>query len=72
MTNKIFNYKEAVTSIYLDEDVSFFLNTDKRECGDYFFCDLHHKHIILGDLRIIKHNKLKKLLATVQTIENPK
>ena len=29
--NNIFNYKEAVNKIYIDEEVSFSLNTDKLE-----------------------------------------
>ena len=54
---------EAVKSIYSDEDASFCLNTDQFDCPDSSFCDPHHKHIITGNLRIIKNSKLKKLLA---------
>ena len=53
------NYKEAVNSICVDEDVSFPLNTDQVDCGYSFFCDSHHKRMITGDLQIIKNNKLK-------------
>ena len=56
------NYKEAVNSICGDEDV-FCLNADQCDCADYSFCDLHQKHVIAGDLRIIKDNKLRKLLT---------
>ena len=34
-------------------------------------CNRQHTHITTGDLRIIKNNKLRKLLARVRTIENP-
>ena len=61
--NKILNYKEAISSIYGDEDVSFCLNTDKCDCAYSLFCDPHHKHLIGGDLKIIKNNKLRKLLT---------
>ena len=52
--NKMLNYKEAVNSIYAEQDVSFCLNTDQCDCTDSSFCNLHHKHIITGDLRMIK------------------
>ena len=51
--NKISNYN-SINSIYDDEDGSFCLNTDQCDCADSSFCDLFHKHIIIGDLRIIK------------------
>ena len=57
------NNKEAVNSIYLDEDVSFYVNTDQYDCVNSSFCDPHHKHIITGDLRITKNKKVKKLLT---------
>ena len=31
MRKNIFNYKEAVNKIYIDEEVSFLMNTDKLE-----------------------------------------
>ena len=58
------NQKEDVNSIYGDEYVSLCLNTDQCDCtgSGSSFCNLHHKHIITGDLEIIKNNKLRKLL----------
>ena len=50
--NKISNYKEAVNSIYVDGNVSFYLITVQCDCTDTSFCDPHHKHTITGDLRI--------------------
>ena len=61
--NKILSYKEAVSSIYGDKDVSFCLNTDQRGCADSSFWGPHHKYIIAGNLRIIKNSKLRKLLT---------
>ena len=40
--------------IYDGEDVTFYLSTDQSDCADSSFCDTHRKHIITGDLRIIK------------------
>ena len=57
------NNKEAVNSIYLDEDASFYVNTDQYDCVNSSLCDPHHKHIITGDLRITKNKKVKKLLT---------
>ena len=61
--SKILNYKEVVNSICGDERVFFCLNTDQCNCADFSLYDPHQKHIIIGDLRIIKNNKLKKLLT---------
>ena len=69
--NKILNYKEAVDSIYAD-DVSFCLSTDQCHCADSSFCDPHHKHIITGDLRITKINKLSKLLTKGPDYREPR
>ena len=57
------NYKEAVNSIYGNEDVSFCLNTDQWDYADSSFCDPRHKHIITEDIRIIKNKILRKLLT---------
>ena len=70
--NKILNYKEAVNSIYGDKDVSFCLNTEQCDCADCSFCDPHHKYIITGDLRIIKNNKLRKLLTKGPNYREPR
>lgn len=32
-------------------------------CNGSFYADKHHKHIVTGDLRIIKNNALRKLLT---------
>ena len=61
--NEILNYKETVSSIYVDEDVSSCLNTNQRDCADSFFCNSHHKHIITGDLQIIENKRLRKFLT---------
>ena len=61
--NIILNCKGAVNFIYADETECFFLNTDQCDCADSSTCDPHHKHIITGDLQIIKNGKLRKLLT---------
>ena len=45
--------------LYADEDVFFCLNSDQCDCANSSFCDPHYKHIITGDLRKNKNNKLR-------------
>ena len=70
--NKILNYKETVNSISVDEEVSFCLNTDTCDCAESEFCDPHHKHIITGDLRLIKNSKLRKLMTKGPNYREPR
>ena len=57
------NYKATVNSIYVEDKISFTLNTDPRKCEHSLFIDPNHKHIITGDLRIVGNSKLWKLLT---------
>ena len=60
--SKIFNFNKFVSSL----DVDQFLQdsgTLPCNCADSPFVDKHHGHIITGDLRLIKNNKLRKLFA---------
>ena len=59
---KIFNYNKFVNNLDLDS----FLNDDSIlpcECEGSPFIDKDHKHIITGNLKIIKNNKLRKLFC---------
>ena len=68
--NKILNYKDIVSSIYAQDEISFTLNTDPCECEHFPFIDADHKQslslslsiliiiIIIGDLRIVGNNDL--------------
>lgn len=40
------------------------------DCAGSPFVDKHHNHIIMGNLKIIETNKLRKLLSKVQNIVN--
>ena len=51
--NKILNYKKALNSIDVDEEILFSLNTDPCDCEKSGFCDLYREHIITGDVTII-------------------
>lgn len=65
------NYKEAVSSIYIDEEIAFSVNTDQSDYTSSTFCDLHHKNVFTGNLRIIKNNKLIKLLTKSSNHREP-
>ena len=59
--NKIFNYSNVVNEIDLD---SWDINNQTCECDTTFkeYMDQHHKHVITGDLSIIRNKKLRELL----------
>ena len=63
--NKILNYRQTVSTlnIEIDEDGAFLSEQLSCECSISPFCDPHHKHIVTGDLRVIEHNKLRKLFS---------
>ena len=70
--NKILNYKETVEEIFIEDEVSFTTNTGECQCSQSRFCDLNHKHIITGDLRIVENVKLRKLLTKGPNYREPK
>lgn len=60
--SKIFNYKQVIQNV----DVEAFLADPTIlpcSCANSPFVDEHHGHIITGDLRIVRNNKLRKLLC---------
>ena len=66
--NKIFNYKETVTTIAVQDPPS--LTT--CSCMQSEFKDPNHGHIITGDLRIVEDAKLRKLLSYGPNFREPK
>ena len=70
--HKLINYKETVNSIFVDEVVTFSLNTDNCDCGQSRFCDPHRKHIITGDLRSIDNAILRKLMTKGPNYREPR
>ena len=57
--NKIFNYKETVESVFINDNNS--VCTGVCNCHSSNSVDKDHGHVITGDLKIIKNNKLRKL-----------
>ena len=70
--SKIFNYRQTVESIFVDDEVSFTLNSEPCNCAHSKFCDPDHKHVITGDLRLVENEKLRKLLSKGPNFREPK
>ena len=60
ISTKFFNFNKFVNNLDLD---LFLTNPDSLpcKCNNSPFVDKYHKHIVTGDLRIIKNNALRKL-----------
>ena len=60
ISTKFFNFNGFVNNLDLD---LFLTNPDSLpcKCNNSPFADRHHKHIVTGDLRIIRNNVLRKL-----------
>lgn len=58
---KMLNYKKGVISIFVEEQISFFLDTDTCEC----------KHFHFRDLRIIQNSRVWELITKSPSIESP-
>ena len=62
--NKILNYKETISSIDANDDLTYRTNMvecDCKHCKD--FVDKSQNHVLTGDLRIITASKLRKLVS---------
>ena len=70
--NKIFNYKQTVKDIDCSDLDTFGTGLGKCDCENSSFVDVHHKHIVTGDLRIIKNLLLRKLLSKGPNFREPK
>ena len=62
LSAKIFNFNNFVNNLAIDD----FLkdpNILPCNCESSSFTDIHHKHIVTGDLRIISNNRLRKIFS---------
>ena len=67
--NKIFNYKQTVESIFINDNNS--VCTGACNCHSSNFVDKDHGHVITGDLKIIKNSKLRKLFTKRPNFREP-
>ena len=60
ISSKFFNFNKFVNNLDLDLSLT---NPDSLpcKCNNSPFVDKYHKHIVTGDLQIIKNNALRKL-----------
>ena len=58
----IFNYKKFVEELDVDL-IGNNLNSIPCKCANSKFINNHHQHIVTGDLRLVKCNKLRKLFT---------
>ena len=70
--NKIFNYKQTVADIDIDDRAKYNNTLSNCDCKTSKFCDSTHKHIITGDLRIITNTKLRKLISRGPNYREPR
>ena len=70
--NKTLNYKDTVNLIYIEDEISFTLNTNPFEYKHSSFTDSYHNHIIAGDLRIVGASKGRKFLTKGPNYREPK
>ena len=70
--NKIFNYKETVNSINTEDVETHGTGIASCDCHESEFVNGHHGHVVTGDLRIIRNDKLRKLISKGPNFREPK
>ena len=71
--NKIFNYKQTVEGIDQNDLETYGTGIHQCECeNSKEFVDENHGHVLTGNLKIIKNNKLKKLLKKGPNYREPR
>ena len=70
--NKIFNYKETVNAIDLNDTEGYGTGIVRCDCHESEFVNEHHGHVVTGDLRIIRNQKLRKLISKGPNFREPK
>ena len=66
----LFNYKQTVQDVVTNDWKSGNINVCK--CSESKFCDPHHGHIVTGNLKVIKHSKLRSLLCKGPKYREPR
>ena len=69
--NKIFNYKDTVNNIDINDTLTYGTNLQSCECHKSKFIDTDHGHIMTGDLRIIENQHLRKIIAKGPNYREP-
>ena len=70
--NKIFNYKDVVSNIDINDNISYGTGLTSCDCSTSVFCNRDHGHILTGDLRIIANDKIRKLISRGPNYREPR
>ena len=70
--NKILNYKDTVNNIDINDAETFGTGLHTCNCSSSDFVDLHHGHILTGDLGIIENVHLRKLIQKGPNYREPR
>lgn len=68
----IFNYKQTVSSINVNDHLTYGTNLPSCDCHNSPFIDRDHNHIITGDLRLIENQHLRKLISKGPNYREPR
>ena len=70
--SKIFNYKETVNDIDINDQLTYGTKLPNCDCQYSPFVDSDHGHIVTGDLRIIENQHLRKLISKGPNYREPR
>ena len=70
--NKLFNYKDTVDKIDVNDHHTYGTELPNCECHSSPFVDKDHGHIMTGDLRIIENPHLRKLMSKGPNYREPR
>jgi len=69
---KIFNYRETVNDIDVNDHLTYGTNLPTCDCRNSPFLDIDHGHIVTGDLRIIDNQHLRNLISKGPNYREPR
>ena len=70
--SKIFNYRETVNDIDINDRVTYGTKLPNCDCQHSPFIDSDHGHIVTGDLRIIENQHLRKIISKGPNYREPR
>ena len=70
--SKIFNYRETVNDIDINDLLTYGTNLPTCDCHNSPFIDTDHGHVVTGDLRIIENQHLRNLISKGPNFREPR
>ena len=72
MRNKTSNYKDTLSPIDTNDDITYGTSIVKCDCQQHKdFADENHGYVLTGDLRIITNSKFRKLVSKGANFREP-